>query len=30
MANIEYKVVDSKEYGDRTFFVGEVVDYTYN
>lgn len=30
LANIECKLVDSKDYGDHTFFVGEVVDYTYD
>ncbi|AEC52395.1 hypothetical protein PNA2_1480 [Pyrococcus sp. NA2] len=30
LANLECKVVDARDYGDHTFFVGEVVDYTYN
>ncbi|AMQ18909.1 flavin reductase family protein [Thermococcus peptonophilus] len=28
-ANIECRVADARDYGDHTFFVGEVVDYTY-
>ena len=30
LANIECRVADIKNYGDHTFFVGEVVSYTYN
>jgi len=30
VANLECRVVDERDYGDHTFFVGEVVDYTYN
>ncbi len=30
LANIECKVIDSRDYGDHTFFIGEVVAYTYN
>ena len=30
VANLECKVVDKRRYGDHTFFVGEVVDYTYD
>jgi len=30
LANIECKVIDAKDYGDHTFFVGKVVDYTYD
>jgi len=30
VANLECKVIDEKDYGDHTFFVGEVIDYTYN
>ncbi len=29
LANIECRVIDSRDYGDHTFFVGEIVDYTY-
>jgi flavin reductase (DIM6/NTAB) family NADH-FMN oxidoreductase RutF len=29
LANIECKVVDARDYGDHTWFVGEVVGYTY-
>lgn len=29
LANLECKVIDSRDYGDHTWFVGEVVDYTY-
>lgn len=29
LANLECKVVDKQKYGDHTFFVGEVIDYTY-
>ncbi len=29
-ANLECRVVDARDYGDHTFFVGEVVDYTYD
>jgi len=29
LANIECKLKDSKTYGDHTFFVGEVVGYSY-
>lgn len=29
LANIECKVIDSRDYGDHTLFVGEVVDYSY-
>jgi flavin reductase (DIM6/NTAB) family NADH-FMN oxidoreductase RutF len=30
IVNLECKVMDERDYGDHTFFVGEVVDYTYN
>lgn len=30
LANMECRVVDAREYGDHTWFVGEVVGYTYN
>lgn len=30
LANIECKVVDARDYGDHTWFVGEIVEYTYN
>ena len=30
MANLECGLADEREYGDHTFFVGEVVSYTYN
>lgn len=30
IANLECKVIDYKKYGDHTFFVGEVVAYTYD
>ncbi len=29
LANLECRVVDSRNYGDHMFFVGRVVDYTY-
>ncbi|WP_048150027.1 flavin reductase family protein [Palaeococcus ferrophilus] len=29
-ANLECRVVDSRDYGDHTFFVGEVVGHTYD
>lgn len=29
LANLECRVIDSRDYGDHTLFVGEVVDYTY-
>ncbi|AIF68596.1 hypothetical protein PAP_00765 [Palaeococcus pacificus DY20341] len=29
LANIECRVVDNKEYGDHTFFVGEVVGWSH-
>ena len=29
LANIECKVVDARDYGDHTWFVGEIVGYTY-
>ncbi|BAA29950.1 flavin reductase family protein [Pyrococcus horikoshii] len=29
LANIECRVIDARSYGDHTFFVGEVVGYTY-
>ena len=29
LANLECRVVDSRDYGDHTWFVGEVVDYSY-
>lgn len=29
-ANLECRVADARNYGDHTFFVGEVVDYTYD
>lgn len=30
VANLECKVIDGREYGDHTFFVGEVINYSYN
>ena len=30
VANLECKLVDEQIYGDHTFFVGEVLHYTYN
>lgn len=30
VANLECKLIDKKSYGDHTFFVGEVLHYTYN
>lgn len=30
VANLECKVIDTKKYGNYTFFVGEVIHYTYN
>ncbi|WP_457752733.1 flavin reductase family protein [Thermococcus sp.] len=30
LANIECKVIDAREYGDHTWFVGEVVGWSYN
>ncbi|AEH24700.1 flavin reductase family protein [Pyrococcus yayanosii] len=30
LANIECKVVDARDYGDHTWFVGEVVAYSYD
>lgn len=30
IANLECKVVDTREYGDHTWFVGNVVGYTYD
>ena len=30
VANLECKVIDERRYGDHTFFVGEVIHYTYN
>ena len=30
LANIECKVVDAGDYGDHTWFVGEVVGWSYN
>ena len=30
LANLECKLVDKQSYGDHTFFVGEVINYTYN
>lgn len=30
LANIECRVVDAREYGDHTWFVGEVLGCTYN
>nr|WP_156300693.1 flavin reductase family protein [Thermococcus sp. EP1] len=30
LANMECKVIDAREYGDHTWFVGEIVGYTYN
>ncbi|AMM53772.1 flavin reductase family protein [Pyrococcus kukulkanii] len=29
LANLECKVVDARDYGDHTWFVGEVVGYSY-
>ena len=29
LANLECRVIDSRDYGDHTWFVGEVVDYSY-
>ncbi|AFK22347.1 flavin reductase family protein [Pyrococcus sp. ST04] len=29
LANIECEVVDARDYGDHTWFVGKVVDFTY-
>jgi len=29
LANLECKVIDMRDYGDHTFFVGEVVSYSY-
>ncbi len=30
LANLECKVVDERDYGDHTFFVGEVVGFSYS
>ena len=30
VANLECKLFDEQQYGDHTFFVGEVIHYTYN
>lgn len=30
VANLECRLIDKKNYGDHTFFVGEVVNYEYN
>ncbi len=30
LANIECKVVDARDYGDHTFFVGKITGYTYD
>lgn len=30
IANIECEVIDEKNYGDHTLFVGEVLNYSYN
>ncbi|HIP88645.1 MAG TPA: flavin reductase family protein [Thermococcus paralvinellae] len=30
LANIEYRVIDARDYGDHTLFVGEVVGWSYN
>jgi len=30
IANLECRVVEKKRYGDHTFFVGEVIAYTYD
>jgi len=30
IANLECKLVDARDYGDHTLFVGEVVAYTYD
>jgi len=30
LANIECRVIDSRKYGDHTFFVGKIVNYTYD
>ena len=30
VANLECNLVDKRRYGDHTFFVGEVLHYTYN
>jgi len=30
LANIECKVIDYRDYGDHTLFVGRVTGYTYN
>lgn len=30
IANIECKVIDEKNYGDHTLFIGEVLNYSYN
>lgn len=30
LANIECKVIDARDYGDHTWFVGEVVGWSYN
>ncbi len=29
LANLECKVVDSRDYGDHTLFVGEIIAYSY-
>lgn len=30
IANIECKVIDERNYGDHTLFIGEVLNYSYN
>jgi len=30
IANLECKLIDARDYGDHTLFVGEVVAYTYD